>query len=63
MANYFNFGCAVSLPLVGAVLLVTAYIFWAGVGRIYMPPQQSSRAAERLAVAGLGLASASFHED
>jgi hypothetical protein len=39
-SDYFKFGCSVSLPAVGGVLLVTAYIFWAGVGRIYMPPAQ-----------------------
>lgn len=37
-ANYFAYGCRVSLPAVGCVVLVTAYLFWAGVGRIYMPP-------------------------
>jgi hypothetical protein len=64
MANYFNFGCLVSLPSVGAVLLITAYIFWAGVGRIYMPPQRNGqRATERVMGRNFGLASASFHED
>lgn len=64
VANYFNYGCAVSLPLVGAVLLFTAYMFWAGIGRIYMPPpQRRHRGAERMPSRNYGLASASFHED
>ncbi|GKY96503.1 hypothetical protein MPSEU_000609900 [Mayamaea pseudoterrestris] len=65
MANYFSFGCTVSLPLVGVVLLITAYVFWAGIGRIYMPPplQSNHRATERVATRNAGLASTSFHED
>jgi len=38
LTNLFSYGCTLSLPLVGAVVLLTAYLFWAGVGRIYMPP-------------------------
>lgn len=38
LAGYFNYGCRVSLPLVGGCVLLTSYLFWAGVGRIYMPP-------------------------
>ena len=37
-ANYFDGGCVVSLPVLGGITLLTAYLFWAGVGRIYMPP-------------------------
>lgn len=40
-SDNFKMGCTVSLSSVGIVVLVTAYIFWAGVGRIYMPPAQS----------------------
>lgn len=40
-SDNFKLGCTVSLSSVAAVVLVTAYIFWAGVGRIYMPPAQS----------------------
>lgn len=58
MTNYFNYGCLVSLPLVGVVVLVTAYMFWAGVGRIYMPPQARGIPA-RIAPRN----PASFHED
>jgi len=38
LADYFPYGCRLSLPLLGGVVLMTAYVFWAGVGRIYMPP-------------------------
>jgi hypothetical protein len=38
LTNYFGYGCVVSLPLVAGVVLLVAYLFWAGVGRIYMPP-------------------------
>lgn len=38
MGNYFNYGCRVAIPSLFVVVLVTAYLFWAGVGRIYMPP-------------------------
>lgn len=37
MSNFFNYGCVVSLPLVAVIVLTTTYLFWAGVGRIYMP--------------------------
>lgn len=39
-ADYFKNGCYVSVPAVGAVVLFTAYIFWAGMGRIYLPQDQ-----------------------
>jgi hypothetical protein len=38
MANRWDYGCRVSLPAVGGMVLLTAYLFWAGVGRIFMPP-------------------------
>lgn len=38
--DYFKYGCFVSVPSVFGVVLFTAYIFWAGVGRIYMPADQ-----------------------
>ncbi len=41
LANYVSGGCAVSAPVVIGTLLFTAYAFWAGVGRIYMPPPPS----------------------
>ena len=40
-SDYFKFGCSVSVSAVGVAVLVSAYCFWAGVGRIYMPPPQS----------------------
>jgi hypothetical protein len=39
-ADFFKNGCYVSVPAVGAVVLFTAYIYWAGLGRIYMPVDQ-----------------------
>lgn len=39
-ADFFKGGCYFSLPAVGGMVLVTAYLFWAGVGRIYMPPSR-----------------------
>jgi hypothetical protein len=39
-ADFFNNGCSVSIPGVAGVVLLTAYMFWAGAGRIYMPPAQ-----------------------
>ena len=45
-ADYFRFGCIVSLPATGAMVLVVAYWFWAGVGRIYMPPQDDEVVSE-----------------
>lgn len=36
-ADYFKSGCVVSIPAVGIIVLMTAYMFWAGAGRIYMP--------------------------
>ena len=39
-ADYFKNGCYVSVPSVCAVVFFTAYIYWLGVGRIYMPVDQ-----------------------
>ena len=36
-ADYWNYGCSVSIPALGVMVLVVAYIFWAGIGRIYLP--------------------------
>jgi hypothetical protein len=44
-ADFFNNGCAVSIPGVVSIVLLTAYMFWAGAGRIYMPPVQPLGAA------------------
>ena len=38
LTNALPNGCRVSIPAVGGVLLLTAYLFWAGCGRHYMPP-------------------------
>jgi hypothetical protein len=61
LSNYFNYGCIVSIPLVGTIVLITAYVFWAGMGRIYMPVPRTS-ARQRLTPVGV-VASSSFHED
>lgn len=39
-ADFFKNGCYVSVPAVGGVVLFTAYLYWAGIGRIYMPADQ-----------------------
>ena len=38
LTNALPSGCLVSVPAVGGVVLLTAYLFWAGCGRNYMPP-------------------------
>ena len=40
-ADFFDYGCMVSLPASGALVLVVAYWFWAGVALIYMPAPTS----------------------
>jgi hypothetical protein len=40
--NSFQYGCAFSLSLLPAVLLVVAYLFWSGVGRVYTPLAHSN---------------------
>jgi hypothetical protein len=40
-------GCRVTLPAVGGVVLVTAYLFWGGCGRIYMPPSNNNNSLAR----------------
>ena len=40
--NQFQYGCAFSLSLVPVVVLVTAYLFWSGVSKIYMPLPNST---------------------
>lgn len=48
-ADYFKGGCIVSLPSIGGVVLVVAYVFWAGAGRIYLPNDQKASAAAAVA--------------
>jgi hypothetical protein len=55
-ADYFNHGCLISIPLTSGMVFVTAYLFWAGVGRIYMPPSQ-------IAMVHGEAPAVSFHED
>ena len=38
LTNALTDGCRISVPAVGGVVLLTAYLFWAGCGRHYMPP-------------------------
>jgi ABC-type multidrug transport system fused ATPase/permease subunit len=44
-ADYFRGGCIVSLPCVGGIVLIVAYVFWAGCGRIYLPNEQKASVA------------------
>lgn len=48
-ASSFGQGCAVAMPIVVAITLVTAYAFWAGTARIYMPPENSAQSISRTA--------------
>lgn len=41
--NQFQYGCAFSLSLVPVVVIVTAYLFWSGVSKIYMPLPNSTQ--------------------
>jgi hypothetical protein len=41
--NQFQYGCAFSLSFVPAVVLVTAYLFWSGVSKIYVPLPNSTQ--------------------
>lgn len=47
VADYVPQGCRFSIPAVGGIVLLTMYIFWAGCGRIYMPPISSSSSMRR----------------
>ena len=38
LVNRRPYGCRIVLPTVSAMVLVTAYVFFIGCGRIYMPP-------------------------
>ena len=42
-------GCYVALPALAGATLLTAYTFWAGTGRIYMPPENSDQSISRTA--------------
>jgi hypothetical protein len=41
--NQFQYGCAFSLSLVPLVVIATAYLFWSGVSKIYMPLPNSTQ--------------------
>lgn len=45
-ADYFKFGCMVSIPATGCMVLFVAFWFYAGVGRIYMPPREEDMLSE-----------------
>lgn len=36
--DFFKYGCSGSLSALGVLVLLTSYFFWAGCGRIFMPP-------------------------
>ena len=40
--NSFQYGCVFSLPLLSAVLVVVAYMFWSGISKIYLPEPHSN---------------------
>ena len=41
--NSFEYGCTLSLPSLAAVFVVTAYAFWSGVSKIYLPLPHSTQ--------------------
>lgn len=47
LSNGYDKGCRIALPAVGGTVLVTAYLFWAGCGRIYMPSAQLSQTQQQ----------------
>jgi len=49
VASSFGRGCVVSLPALVSITLFTAYTFWAGTARIYMPPENSDQSISRTA--------------
>ena len=60
-------GCYVALPVLTCVTLLTAYTFWAGTARIYMPPENSeqsiSRTASRISANEAAAAAATTADD
>lgn len=49
VASSFGRGCMFSMPVLCGITLFTAYTFWAGTGRIYMPPENSDQSISRTA--------------
>lgn len=49
VASSFGRGCMVSMPVLCGMTLLTAYTFWAGTARIYMPPENSEQSISRTA--------------
>lgn len=49
VSSEIGLGCIVSLPALLGITLVTAYTFWAGTARIYMPPENSDQSISRTA--------------
>jgi len=43
LANTASYGCAFSSVSTGTAVLFTSFLFWAGVGRIYLPPSAMPR--------------------
>jgi ABC-type multidrug transport system fused ATPase/permease subunit len=56
-ADYFKHGCYIAIPAIIAMVVFMAFWFWAGIGRIYMPPPQLPGSL----VSGSG--GSSYHED
>jgi gamma-secretase subunit APH-1 len=49
VSSAFDKGCLVSLPSLVGITFFTAYAFWAGTARIYMPPENSDQSISRTA--------------
>ncbi|CAB9502686.1 Aph-1 protein [Seminavis robusta] len=49
VASFFEKGCYVTIPSLVGITLFTAYTFWAGTARIYMPPENSDQSISRTA--------------
>lgn len=40
--NNFQNGCVLSMPMIPALTLIVAYVFWSGVSKIYLPLPHSN---------------------
>jgi hypothetical protein len=65
VGGYFDQGCVVTIPAVLSMVFLTAYLFWAGCGRIYMPPAPQLPAGVRIeseSVAAAAAAATAAHQ-
>lgn len=49
VSSSFGRGCILSMPVLCGITVFTAYVFWAGTARIYMPPENSDQSISRTA--------------